>query len=112
MNCFPFVRLGCGSPARFALTHFAVRHGQHSAQGTEGAERLAEFRKHFHLAGAGAAGHQEHVAAAAEERRFLLQRNDLLRPERVQVVDLHHGSSSAQASDPKTQLSPAQPSPL
>lgn len=77
------------------LTCRAVRHAQHRTQRCEGAQGLAAallaHGEHLHPAAGRRAGHEQHVLAAAEVRRFLLAGHYSLRPERVQVVKLHHG---------------------
>lgn len=77
------------------LTCRAVRHAQHRTQCGEGAQGLAAalfaHGEHVHPAAGRRAGHEQHVLAAAEVRRFLLARHYSLRPERVKIVKLHHG---------------------
>lgn len=80
---------------RPALTCSAVRHVQHGSQRGEGAQRFAAalvaHGEHLHPAAGRRAGHEQHVGPAAEVRRLLPAGHYSLRPERVQVVKLHHG---------------------
>lgn len=82
-----------------------MRHAQHRTQCGEGAQGLAAALfangEHLHPAAGRRAGHEQHVLAAAEMGRFLLAGHYSLRPERVQVVKLHHGPEKFRRSNGK-----------
>lgn len=88
------------------LTCRAVRHAQHRTQRGERAQGFAAalfaHSEHLDPAAGRRAGHEQHVLAAAEVRRFLFARHYSLRPEGVQVVKLHHGPEDLRCSSEDT----------
>lgn len=105
-------RPGLPSRAPPGLTCRAVRHAQHRTQRGERAQGLAAalfaHSEHLHPAAGRRAGHEQHVLAAAEVRRFLLARHYSLRPEGVQVVKLYHSPEELRCSSADSTRSPPQ----
>lgn len=103
-------RPGLPSRAPPGLTCRAVRHAQHRTQRGERAQGLAAalfaHSEHLHPAAGRRAGHEQHVLAAAEVRRFLLARHYSLRPEGVQVVKLYHSPEELRCSSADSTRSP------